>query len=281
MIFWWYIQRQFLCFILVDVFKDFTLKEARGQMSVRPEGQPEWQSNFHASDFKGGNYLKGRLHRHPYSTRYDMTFLTPSPGQFRCKVGMKSHMWLSDFCATMSLLVLGLALRSRKMEGKSKSENTRRTKWNTLCQLLTFLSVSVIGFPVQLVLFVFHLELFFVIVGFSAFSLSLPSLNLREKPRRVILSFAFVLFHQVWIKNKDCEGSQHEIPYGDVKNVLQEFTFKDKKTNDRCKGWICYPSVKRLRADIAFPGCDLDCRLTIRRSKSELDSDYRQCLRGR
>ena len=193
-------------------------------------------------------------------------------------------MWLSDFCATMSLfsvhlLVLGLALRSRKMEGKSKSENTRRTKWNTLCQLLTFLSVSVIDFPVQLVLFVFHPELFFVIVGFSAFSLSSPSLTLREKPRRVILSFAFVLFHQVWIKNKDCEaGSQHEIPYGDVKDVLQEFTFKDKKTNDRCKGWICYPSVKRLRADIAFPGCDLDCRLTIRGSKS--CTDYVACELG-
>ena len=55
-----------------------------------------------------------------------------------------------------------------------------------------------------------------------------------------------------------------EVPFSDVKNVLEEIHFEDEATRSRCRGWLVLPSRKYLQADILFPGCEFDCRLTIR-----------------
>ena len=74
---------------------------------------------------------------------------------------------------------------------------------------------------------------------------------------------------KVWVKDKEHEGDLEDapIPFKDIKNILEEFCFTDERTNERCKGWLCLPSTRKLRADIIFPACDFDCRLTIRTSK--------------
>ena len=56
-----------------------------------------------------------------------------------------------------------------------------------------------------------------------------------------------------------------EIPFSDIKNVLEEIRFEDEATRSRCRGWLVLKSLKYLQADILFPGCKYDCtRLTIR-----------------
>ena len=54
------------------------------------------------------------------------------------------------------------------------------------------------------------------------------------------------------------------IPFTDLKNILDEVCFEDEFTSSRCRGWFFLPSQRYLRADILFPGCEFDCRLTIR-----------------
>ena len=74
------------------------------------------------------------------------------------------------------------------------------------------------------------------------------------------------LLSQVWITRNNT-GKKFEdipIPYSDVKNILEEIHFKDEATRSRCRGWLVLPSRKYLQADILFPGCEFDCRLTIR-----------------
>ena len=55
-----------------------------------------------------------------------------------------------------------------------------------------------------------------------------------------------------------------EIPFNDVKNILEEIRFEDDATRSRCRGWLVLPSRKYLLVDILFPGCEFDFRLTIR-----------------
>ena len=54
------------------------------------------------------------------------------------------------------------------------------------------------------------------------------------------------------------------VPFSDVKNILKEIYFTDETTRSRSRGWLVLPSRRYLQADILFPGCEFDCRLTIR-----------------
>ena len=74
------------------------------------------------------------------------------------------------------------------------------------------------------------------------------------------------LLSQVWITRNNTGKKLEDIPipYSDVKNILEEIHFKDEATQSRCRGWLVLPSRKYLQADILFPGCEFDCRLTIR-----------------
>ncbi|XP_068691128.1 uncharacterized protein [Montipora foliosa] len=54
------------------------------------------------------------------------------------------------------------------------------------------------------------------------------------------------------------------IPFTDLHNILDEVCFHDKFTSSRCRGWLILPLRRYLRAHILFPGCEFDCRLTIR-----------------
>ena len=54
------------------------------------------------------------------------------------------------------------------------------------------------------------------------------------------------------------------VPFSDVKNILKEIHFTDETTRSQSRGWIVLPSRRYLQADILFPGCEFDCRLTIR-----------------
>ncbi|XP_068687467.1 uncharacterized protein [Montipora foliosa] len=66
-----------------------------------------------------------------------------------------------------------------------------------------------------------------------------------------------------------------EIPFSDVKNIVEEIHFEDEATRQRCRGWLVLPSRRYLLADILLPGCEFDCRLTIRgRADSAFDIDY-------
>ena len=71
---------------------------------------------------------------------------------------------------------------------------------------------------------------------------------------------------QVWITRSNTGKKLEDIPipFNDVKNILDEIHFEDKFTRLRCRGWLVLPSRKYLQADILFPGCEFDCRLTIR-----------------
>ena len=54
------------------------------------------------------------------------------------------------------------------------------------------------------------------------------------------------------------------IPFSDVKNIVEELRFEDELTRSRCRGWLVLQSKKFLQADIIFPGCNIDCRVSIR-----------------
>ena len=54
------------------------------------------------------------------------------------------------------------------------------------------------------------------------------------------------------------------IPFSDVKNIVEELRFEDEFTRSRCRGWLVLQSKKFLQADIIFPGCNIDCRVSIR-----------------
>jgi len=71
---------------------------------------------------------------------------------------------------------------------------------------------------------------------------------------------------QVWVAKEDVKKKLEEIPipFSDVKNILEDIHFKDELTRSRCRGWLVFPSRRYLQADILFPGCEFDCRLTIR-----------------
>ena len=56
-----------------------------------------------------------------------------------------------------------------------------------------------------------------------------------------------------------------QIPYCEVKNVLDEVHFQDEATRSRCRGWLNVRPRRYLEADILLPGCKYDCaKLTIR-----------------
>ncbi|XP_068700394.1 uncharacterized protein [Montipora foliosa] len=83
---------------------------------------------------------------------------------------------------------------------------------------------------------------------------------------------------KVWIAKKDNTRKNLEsieIPFSDVKNIVEEIHFEDEATRQRCRGWLVLPSRRYLLADILLPGCEFDCRLTIRgRADSAFDIDY-------
>ena len=81
---------------------------------------------------------------------------------------------------------------------------------------------------------------------------------------------------QVWIakKNVGKKLEDLEIPFSDVKNVLEEMHFKDDATRSLCRGWLVLPSRRYLQTDILFPGCEFDCRLTIRGRTGMLKHKY-------
>lgn len=54
------------------------------------------------------------------------------------------------------------------------------------------------------------------------------------------------------------------IPFSDVKNIVEELRFEDEATRARCRGWLVLQSKKFLQANILFPGCESDCRISIR-----------------
>ena len=66
--------------------------------------------------------------------------------------------------------------------------------------------------------------------------------------------------------NKDISKKLEEIPipFRDLKNIVEEVRFEDEPTRQRCRGWLVLQSKKFLHANIIFPGCDIDCRLSIR-----------------
>ena len=57
-------------------------------------------------------------------------------------------------------------------------------------------------------------------------------------------------------------------------NLLGEVHFEDELTRSRCRGWLVLPSRRYLQADILFPGCEFDCRLTIRERSGMLWHEY-------
>ena len=54
------------------------------------------------------------------------------------------------------------------------------------------------------------------------------------------------------------------IPFSDVKNIVEELRFEDEATGARCRGWLVLQAKKFLQANILFPGCESDCRISIR-----------------
>ena len=75
-----------------------------------------------------------------------------------------------------------------------------------------------------------------------------------------------IFITQVWVIKKNLGKTLEDVPIpsGDVKNILDEIQFKDELTRSRCRGWLILPSRRYLQADVMFPGCEFDCRLTIR-----------------
>ncbi|XP_022807424.1 uncharacterized protein LOC111344460 [Stylophora pistillata] len=63
--------------------------------------------------------------------------------------------------------------------------------------------------------------------------------------------------------------------FSDIKNILKKVHFTDETTRSQSRGWIVLPSRRYLQADILFPGCEFDCRLTIReRTGNATDLDH-------
>ena len=84
------------------------------------------------------------------------------------------------------------------------------------------------------------------------------------------------LFTQVWVIKKNLGKKLEDvpIPFSDVMNLLGEVHFEDELTRSRCRGWLVLPSRRYLQADIFFPGCEFDCRLTIRERSGMLWHEY-------
>ena len=76
----------------------------------------------------------------------------------------------------------------------------------------------------------------------------------------------------MWEAKEDVKKTLQDIPipFSDVKNILEEIHFEDELTRSRCRGWLVHPSRRYLQADILFPGCEFDCRLTIRGRAGEV-----------
>ena len=70
----------------------------------------------------------------------------------------------------------------------------------------------------------------------------------------------------MWVAKEDTRKKLEDIPIpsSDVKNILDEIHFEDESTRSRCRGWLILASRRYLQADILFPGCEFDCRLTVR-----------------
>ena len=70
----------------------------------------------------------------------------------------------------------------------------------------------------------------------------------------------------MWVAKEDTKEKLEDIPIpsSDVKNILEEIHFEDELTRSRCRGWLVLPSRRYLQADILFPGCEFDCRFTVR-----------------
>ena len=93
--------------------------------------------------------------------------------------------------------------------------------------------------------------------------------------------FFLSLFHvQLWATKKNLGKKLEEIqlPSRDIQNELEEIRFKDELTRSRCRGWLLLPSRRYMRAEILFPGCDFDCRLTITGHNGMLFSSYLNCV---
>ena len=85
-----------------------------------------------------------------------------------------------------------------------------------------------------------------------------------------VLCFSF-LIKQVWVAKSSVKKKLDNIPipFSDVKNVLEEIQFEDETTQSRCRGWLVLKSRKYLQTDILFPGCELDCRFTMRERRGK------------
>ena len=85
-----------------------------------------------------------------------------------------------------------------------------------------------------------------------------------------VLCFSF-LIKQVWVAKSSVKKKLDDIPipFSDVKNVLEEIQFEDETTQSRCRGWLVLKSRKYLQTDILFPGCELDCRFTMRERRGK------------
>lgn len=82
---------------------------------------------------------------------------------------------------------------------------------------------------------------------------------------------------KVWVAKADINKKLEDIsiPFSDVKNILETIHFEDEVTRSRCQGWLVLPSRRYLQADILFPSCEFDCRLTIRgRTDRAVNADY-------
>ncbi|XP_020609159.1 uncharacterized protein LOC110047752 [Orbicella faveolata] len=71
---------------------------------------------------------------------------------------------------------------------------------------------------------------------------------------------------KVWVAKEDTRKKLEDIPIpsSDVRNILDEIYFEDESTRSRCRGWLILVSRRFLKADILFPGCEFDCRFTVR-----------------
>ena len=80
---------------------------------------------------------------------------------------------------------------------------------------------------------------------------------------------------QVWVANENSRQRLEDIPIPfDVKNILGEIHFKDKDTRSKCRGWLVLKSLKYLKADILFPGCEFDCRFHIRGRRGRMSNNF-------
>ena len=65
-------------------------------------------------------------------------------------------------------------------------------------------------------------------------------------------------------KNIKKKPEEIEIPFPDrPRNIVVELHFDDEPTRLRCRGWLVVPAKTFLKANIIFPGSDIDCRLSL------------------